>query len=143
MGASQRSRLRKRLAAMNSAELVERTRARARTARYFGHPSVIEHLRPHVIEPSTRELGLTAQAAGVIDGYVRAASLEAHVSRYGLTSASDGRITLRATTMDDDVIARLADRPVLGALDLAGSLNPRERRAGTDALERALEVLRG
>lgn len=142
MGASQRSRLRGRLAAMNSAELVERTRARARVARYYGHSSVIEHLRPYVIEPSMRELGLTAQAAEVVDGYVPVGSIATYVAAHGLTADSDGRIILRATTMDEQVVRRLAVLPVLAALDLAGSLDPRERRAGLDALERALQVLR-
>jgi hypothetical protein len=46
--------------------------------------------------------------------------------------------------MDLEIICDLAQRSVvLAAIDLAESLDLRERRAGLDALDRALESFRG
>jgi hypothetical protein len=66
------------------------------------------------------------------------------VSHHGLIRDDEGRITVRATTMDLEVIRDLMQRSVvLAALDLAESLEVRERRAGLGALDRALEAFRG
>lgn len=55
-----------------------------------------------------------------------------------------GRIVLRATGFPIPTVRELADiGVVLAALDLAESLDVRERRAGLDALTDALEQLRG
>jgi hypothetical protein len=87
-------------------------------------------------------LGLGASNA--VDAYLGAADVAGVVARHGLIRDDDGRVTLRATTIDLDVIRDLAQRgTVLAALDLAGSLDVREQRAGRDALDRALEGFRG
>lgn len=87
-------------------------------------------------------LGLTATAA--VDGYVAAGDLDALVARHGLIRDDAGPFTLRATGMAIDVVADLARTgPVVAALDLAESLDVRERRAGVDALTDALERFRG
>lgn len=87
-------------------------------------------------------LGLAA--TNTIDGYLADAEAAGVVSRHGLIRDDEGRVTLRATSMDLEIICDLAQRSVvLAAIDLAESLDLRERRAGLDALERALESFRG
>lgn len=55
-----------------------------------------------------------------------------------------GSMTLRATSVDLDVLRDLVSAgEVLAALDLAESLDVRERRAGMDALHRVLGAFRG
>ena len=62
---------------------------------------------------------------------------------YGLINDDDGNVTLRATTIDLTVVSGLAQGGVvLAALDYAESLDVREYRAGTEALNRILETFR-
>lgn len=87
-------------------------------------------------------LGLTATTA--IDGYVAADELDALVARHGLTPDDTGPFTLRATGMRLDIVADLARNGlVVAALDLAASLDVRERGVGVGALTDALERFRG
>lgn len=144
LGESQRSRLRGRLRGMDIDELVERARGRARVSRYVAHRSVGERLRTELVDtsPAAERLGLAATNA--IDGYLAATDLEAVVSRHGLIRDNTGSVTLRAISMDLDVVRDVVSASdVLAALDLAESLDVRERRAGIDALDRALGELRG
>ncbi|WP_327006824.1 helix-turn-helix domain-containing protein [Dactylosporangium sp. NBC_01737] len=144
MGESQRSRLRGRLRELSAGELAGRARGRAEASRYTGHTSTAGRLRGQVVDTSAaaEALGLTATAA--VDGYVAAGDLDALVARHGLIRDDAGPFTLRATGMAIDVVADLARTgPVVAALDLAESLDVRERRAGVDALTDALERFRG
>jgi hypothetical protein len=144
MGESQRSRLKGRLRTLNADELVERTRGRAHVTRYRAHASTGERLRQELADNSdaARQLGLAATNA--VDGYVATTDLAGVVARHGLIRDDAGRVTLRATTMGLDVVRALAERGiVLAALDLAASLDIRERRAGLGALDGALEEFRG
>lgn len=133
-----RSRLRRGLAGMTPAQVVERARNRASVTRWSAHPSTLRRLAAHVVEPSAVGLGLAAAARGRLDGYVGAADLGALVAEHGLRRDEDGPLTLRATTTDLRTVRTLAEHPVLAALDLAASLDPRERSAGLRGLERAL-----
>lgn len=66
------------------------------------------------------------------------------MARHGLIRDDTGNVTLRATSADLEVVRELISASdVLAALDLAESLDVRERRAGMIALERALEAFRG
>lgn len=144
MGKPQRSRLRSQLRTMTSAELVARARERAEVTRYRGHSSSDQYLRGALVLPAdaARRLGLAAP--GTIDGYLASDDVVGVARSHGLVRDDEGRVALRATTMDLDVVRDLANRGVvLAALDLAESLDVRERRAGRDALSRALEGLRG
>ncbi|MEU0553221.1 hypothetical protein [Dactylosporangium sp. NPDC006015] len=143
VGTAQRSRLRRQLHAMAAEELVGRARGRAVASRYTGHTSTAGRLRGQVVDTSraSEALGLTATVA--VDGYVAAAELDAIAARHGLIPDEAGPFTLRATDMPLDVVAQLASAgPVLAALDLAESLDVRERRAGLDALTSALARFR-
>ncbi|MBA3782428.1 MAG: hypothetical protein H0X12_11335 [Nocardioides sp.] len=144
MGESQRSRLKGRLRAMSPADLVERARERAEVTRCAAHSSAGQYLvaeLPYATDASG-QLGLAA--TNNIDGYLAVGDVGGLVSRHGLIRDDQGRVTLRATSMDLGVVRDLSKRSVvLAALDLAESLDVRERRAGRDALDRALEAFRG
>lgn len=144
LGESQRSRLRGRLRGMDVDELVERARGRARVSRYVAHRSAGERLRAELVDTSSAAERLGLAATNAIDGYLARTDLKAVVSRHGLIRDDNGSVTLRTTSIDLDVVRDLVSAgDVLAALDLAESLDARERRAGTQALDRALEGLRG
>jgi hypothetical protein len=66
------------------------------------------------------------------------------VSRHGLIRDDTGSVTLRSTSVDLDVVRDVVSAgDVLAALDLAESLDVRERRAGIEELSRALGEFRG
>ena len=144
LGESQRSRLRGRLRALGADEMVERARGRARVSRYSAHRTTGERLRKQLVDTSSaaERLGLTATNA--IDGYLATTDLKAVVARHGLIRDDQGGVTLRATSADLGIVRDLAGGSVvLAALDLAESLDIRERRAGIDALNHALGEFRG
>lgn len=140
---SQLSRLRARLRAISAEDLVERTRARAEVTRWLAHRSSVPRLRADVIVPALAALGLAAVPDAGVDGYVPVARLAPLVAAHGLVDdLGQGQVTLRATGERPDLVRDLAGRGVLGALDLATSLDPRERRAATDALRGVLDRYR-
>jgi hypothetical protein len=144
LGESQRSRLRKRLREMTVEELVAQCRNRAVTRRYAGHPSAVGRVRAATLSThiAGRRLGL-ADAAGV-DAYVAADRLDEVVESHALVLDAAGSFTLRSTSMDIELVAQLiTETDVVAGLDLAESLEVRERSAGKKALEAALEALRG
>jgi len=144
LGESQRSRLRGRLRGLGAEELVERARGRASVSRYVAHRSAGERLRGELVDTSSAAARLGLAATNAIDGYLAATDLEAVVSRHGLIRDDTGSVTLRATSVDLGVVRDLVSAgDVLAALDLAESLDLRERRAGIDALDRALGAFRG
>lgn len=112
-------------------------------SRYVAHRSAGERLRAELVGTSSAAARLGLAATNVIDGYLATTDLEAVVSRHGLVRDDTGSVTLRATFMDLDVVRDLVNAgDVLAALDLAESLDVRERRAGIDALDRALGKFR-
>jgi len=144
MGATQRSRLQARLRSLTATELVERARQRADVARFSGHTSAIEPLRAVVVGTgqAVARLGL-AEVYGV-DGYVGSEAVQRLVRQFGLARDDAGRVVLRATTFPIQAVRELGDADVvLAGLDLAESLDVRERRAGLSALSESLEKLRG
>ncbi len=144
LGESQRSRLRGRLRALDAAELVGRARRRATAIRYVAHSSAGERLRTELIDTSSTAAQLGLATTNAIDGYLAATDLEAVVARHGLIRDDTGSVALRATSMDLGVVRDLVSAAnVVAALDLAESLDVRERRAGIDALDRALGEFRG
>ncbi len=144
MGETQRSRLRSHLRTMTPAELVARARERAQVTRYRAHSSSGAYLRGMLVHSTDAAGRLGLAEADAIDGYLSSNDVASVVRSHGLIRDDEGRVALRATTMDLDVVRDLASRGVvLSALDLAGSLDVRERRAGRDALARALAGFRG
>ena len=146
LGQSQRSRLRAALAASNAAELTARARNRAAVHRYHAHPAALGRLERNVVPSGAlRGVGGLTAATNRVDGYLADPALQRLVGRYRLETDPGGAAVLRATTMPLDTVADLAGRPrrVLAGLDLAGSTDPRERAAGQQLLDRALDRLRG
>lgn len=144
MGETQRSRLRSRLRTITSAELVARARGRAEVTRYGAHSSSGRYLLGLLVYAAEAAGRLGLAETDAIDGYLSSGDVVSVVRTHGLIRDDDGRVTLRATTMDLGIVRDLADGAVvLAALDLAESLDVRERRAGRDALDRALEGFRG
>ena len=144
MGETQRSRLRARLRGLSAAALVERARERAEVTRYRAHSSTGQYLLGALVHTSDTAGRLGLADTDGIDGYIVTEAIAGVVHDHGLIRDDEGRVTLRATAMDLDTVRNLGDRAVvLAALDLAESLDLRERRAGTNALERALEAFRG
>lgn len=144
MGETQRSRLKGRLRRLDAAELVERARERAHVTRYRAHSSAGRYLLGVLVDTAdaARRLGLAETSD--IDGYLAAKDVDGLVAGHGLIRDDEGRVTLRATRIDLDVVRDLSKRSdVLAALDLAESLDVRERRAGLDGLDRALRAFGG
>lgn len=144
LGSRQRTRLKARLRELTSVGLVERTRGRAAVTRYRAHSSAGQYLLGELVYPANVAGQLGLAETKDIDGYLAAGDVARIVSRHGLIRDDEGRVTLRATTTSLDLVRDLAGRGVvLAALDLAESLDVRERRAGLEALDRALEDFRG
>jgi len=144
MDPRQRSRLRARLRVLDAAALVERARERASVTWYSGHPASVVRVRAELVVTSCAFPALGLAESSVVDGYLDSSALAGTVARHGLVRDDEGRWTLRATSMDLGVVADLAGRsPALAALDLASSLDVRERRAGREALDRLLEGFHG
>ncbi|MDQ1739405.1 MAG: hypothetical protein QOE53_1057 [Pseudonocardiales bacterium] len=152
------SRLRDRLRHMPVEELVRMTRQRAEITHWRVSDSYARELHKRVLV--TGESALDSRAGGTalaqllqlgtrspnghIDGYVPAGQLSVLQHEFFLVQAGDGNITLRLT----EGIPALADRrhsfraalPVV-ALDLAESVDVRERAAGLRALTALTERL--
>jgi hypothetical protein len=144
MGESQRSRLKGRLRSLSARELVARARQRADVSRYAGHASTATRLAVEVIDTSHAAAALGLADVTSVDGYLATSELTALATRHALTRDDNGRFTLRATTFNLDTIRELATMSTaLAGLDLAESLDARERQTGFDALTKALDRLRG
>src|SRR5262249_7609553 len=118
-------------------------RERAAVMRYAGHASTAARLRANLVDTSRAAESLGLATTTAVDGYLTVDEIGAVVARHGLTPDDNGRFTLRSTRMDITVVAELAGTgPVLAALDLAESLDVRERRVGLDALSDALRRFR-
>ena len=91
---------------------------------------------------AARRLGLAD--ANAVDAYLSADTVDEVVRRHGLVADAGGTFTLRATTMDMEVVADVVGAGnALAALDLAESLDVRERSAGVRALGESLAAFRG
>jgi len=144
IGERQRSRLRARLRAATAVDLLERARERASVTRYRAHSSAGKYLVSELVYPKDAGARLGLADTDHIDGYVSAEKVTDVVRRHGLIRDEEGHVTLRATTMDLDVVRVISGRGVvLAAMDLAESLDVRERRAGLDGLDHALADFRG
>lgn len=144
MGGSQRWRLARQLRGMTSSALVVRARVRAKVTRHRAHASAGPRLVRELVTSSDLSGVLGLAPSRSIDGYLAASGVDAVVHRHGLIVDDLGWVTLRATSMDLVVVGELVRAGVfLTALDFAGSLDVRERRAGLERVDEALERFRG
>ncbi|SDP11886.1 hypothetical protein SAMN05660199_03198 [Klenkia soli] len=137
-----RSRLRTALVDATPAEVVARTRDRARVRRYFAHPQAHSWLSGLVVSSGalTATAGLSAASEHErVDGYVSADEVLRLVIRFRMEHDPGGHIVLRETTMPIDLVRSLARgrQQVLAGLDLAGSTDDRERAAGRQLIASA------
>lgn len=147
--ASQEWHLRERLRGMQPHDLVRHGRWRAKTIRYRASASYLDQLALHVTLTGTSALdadpkltklfGLSGARTNTVDGYVSTENVAALVSGLFLVRDIDGNVTLRVTDAEyhSNRIASVATV----ALDLADSLDPRQRAAGLRALTRMMRKL--
>ncbi|HXH81058.1 hypothetical protein [Nocardioides sp.] len=141
LGDVQRSRLRATLREITDpTDLAIRLRDRATVTTWFGHRSVIEHIREELVVPGRQRLGLVEDAA-IVDGYLPTDRIANLVRRFRLVEDTTGPITLRDTGMDIEFVKYLAAfNRTLAAVDAATSLDPRERGVGEQTLASRLEL---
>lgn len=143
LGQTQRSRLRSTLKKLSAQDVVARARNRAHVHRLGGLDSAIRRAAGEIVDAHAHDADLGLAGSGRVDGYVATMDLSGLLQRLRLHEDLDGRLTLRATAFDIDIVRSLAGGGhVVAALDLAESTDPRERRAGLDALDAALHGLR-
>lgn len=143
LGSSQRSRLRARLRQISATQLIERARRRADVRWYAGHPASVTRVRAELVDTSDASSALGLAGSTAVDGYLERAALDDVVARHALVADPSGRFVLRSTSMPLEVVADLArSGHVLAAFDLGGSMDVRERRAGQQGIDRALEAFR-
>ncbi len=148
---SQRWHLRERLRAMTPEHLVRLGRRRADVHRFRASESFLARVWHEVALTGgaalsadaelAREFGLAAGGRPVVDGYVGPDDLHRIVSAYHLAEDLGGNVVLRV--LDDVTRSRRGEPAALAtvALDLAESLDPRERSAGRRMLDRLLRAL--
>lgn len=154
LNAAQRSRLRARLRGMDAEQLVRLARRRSEVSCYRAFSSFLDRLRTHVTLTGTAavsedravadQFGLAAGGRTTVDGYVARNLLRDYEDEFFLVADRRGNVLLRSTDTGvhagaDTSGQRMASETAI-ALDLADSLNTRERSAGlrvlTDTLRR-------
>lgn len=140
LGARTEARLRGRLRRLDSSALVAACRRRATTHRYRASESFLIALRDAVAlsgsgAATAADFGIAADETRV-DGYVDRETLGDLVTRFHLTPDARGNVTIRAVEAPPaGLLDRRAMPTAVVALDLAESLEVRERSAGLRVLE--------
>lgn len=144
LGETQASRVRRTLRELvEPAELMARTRGRARVRTYRAHTSALPRLRERLAVADLAKLGIVDAGQDRVDGYLATDDLDSTVRSLGLTLDAGGNVTLRTTTFDFDVVADLVTTSlVVTALDAASALDPRVRGVGERAIRAALSEYR-
>jgi hypothetical protein len=143
LGGSQISRLRRRLRALTAVQFVERARDRARVSRYVGHSRASGRVAAELVTTSQESAAMGLAATSDVDGYLAEGGVAELVRRHGLRRDDGGRVTLRATSARMEMVESLVKAgSIVAALDLAESLDAREREIGLSVLDAALERLR-
>lgn len=141
LGASQLHRLNKRLNLISAEQLVALARNRSVRHKYIAHTSVVDSLRAAIADSSQAEVALGLAGTNNISGYVTETQLDNVVDKFALIESREGNAALHVVQEEDQVTSQ--NILVATALDLAESLNSRERSIGLEALSRALADLRG
>jgi hypothetical protein len=143
----ERKRLRGRLATMSAEDLVRATRFRADVRRYRASASFLDRVRSELALTGAAaidndiavasEFGLARSANVTVEGYVDSKAADRLIRACHLVEDARGNVTLRVTAID----SLQTTNAIAVALDLAESLDPRERSAGLTFLRRRLETL--
>ena len=150
LGSIERSRLILRLRHLSAEDVVRATRGRASVRRYRASASFIDRIRQEVTLTGSSaidadgaiagQFGLAAARHDEVDGYVDSATAQQLIARFRLIEDARGNVTLRVA--DNEKGGRLVASAVIVALDLAESLDSRERAAALALLRNRLELLR-
>jgi len=143
LGAVDRSRLLSRLRLMSAEDVVRATQGRAEVRRYRASASFIDQIRQVLLLTGSSainsdsdiamQFGLAVARRDEVDGYIDMTKVQDLISRAHLIEDAQGNVTLRVVDQKQSV-GQLVNA-VTVALDLADSLDSRERSA-------ALELLR-
>jgi excisionase family DNA binding protein len=148
---SQRWHLLQRLRAIRAPELVRLGRRRADVQRFRVSESFLARVRAEVTLTGAaavgadmdvaRRFGLAAAGRPAVDGYIGRDRVDRVVSGCYLAEDTGGNVTLRV--IDDSTRAERGGAATIAtiALDLAESIDPRERSAGRHVLDQLLTAL--
>lgn len=156
LNAAQRSRLRARLRDMDALEFVRLARRRSEVSHYRASSSFLERLREHVTLTGSAAVaedravanlfGLATGNRATVDGYVVRHLVRDYEDEFFLAADLSGNVVLRGTeaavTADDTVSGHRRASETVIALDLAESLDIRERSAGLRVLTEKLRQQR-
>jgi excisionase family DNA binding protein len=149
---SRRWHLRARVAHLSAEELIRSTRSRAATRRLRASASFLDNIAAHLTRTGAAGLehrvtadvfGLAPSRAEVLDGYVSADAAGALVERFQLVDDQHGNLVMRVVPADLGHLLEPGGVAIatVVAVDLAESLDPRERAAAVAHLSRALAGL--
>lgn len=148
--ATERTRMRKRLHSITADGLVHATRRRARVRRYRASESFLSQIACDVTLTGTAALdadvalghvfGLAGSSDLTVDGYLTAKAARNLVASLRLVEDFGGNVTLRVTAMKTLLTGQY--RSLVVALDLADSLDTRQREAGLHHITKRLEAFR-
>jgi len=148
--ASRRWHLRNRLARMSVEDFIRVARSRSQVLRFRASASLVESLAEHVTRTGLSALSdqglakkfrLAVTRTDGLDGYLARDQLDDLVARFHLVEDPAGNVTLRVAADDAPLHPGGPVDASLLALDLAESLDPRQRAAGTRYLTRQLARL--
>lgn len=145
VGQAQRSRLKARLRLIEADVLVSAVRNRAIVHRFTAHRAAVTGLEQQLVASGGRAAfgDLTAATSTGVDGYIATTDLDRLVDEFVLATdgAGDVDVTVRTTSFDFAIVVAIAATgDTLAAVDLATSLDSRERAAGLGILTGQLEA---
>lgn len=136
LSAAERTRLMHRLRRITAEDLEHLAMHRARVRRFRGRESTLDDLESYIVPTGNSalddaQLGLLglAGAAHGLDGYAPLSEFGSLLEKFGLIEDPAGNVTLRGVSVEEAFEDGVTPRAAV-FLDLAGSLNTRERVAG-------------
>ncbi|MET3804270.1 hypothetical protein ABIB25_001256 [Nakamurella sp. UYEF19] len=146
LGESERSRLKSRLIRRTTAEELNwLARRRAKTSTYRASTSYLTDVQRALVASGVADTGRTDVDFGLAprrdhaEGYTDAAGVASVVDYYELVPDPTGNVTIHETSCVAGL--RMGSSAALTAVDLAGSLDTRERSAGLRVLRELLRSI--
>lgn len=146
----ERSRTRKRLVKITGEGLVQAMRRRAAVQRYRASESFLDQITASVMLTGAsaidsnyelaQEFGLAMKASDSVDGYISQRGVRQLIRSCHLVEDATGNVTLRETDMK--ALLKGSFQAIIIALDLAESLDARQRAAGLRFITELLEKFR-
>ncbi|WP_431954242.1 helix-turn-helix domain-containing protein [Nocardia lijiangensis] len=145
---SERTRMMHRLRRTDIDDLLYLASRRARILRFRAHRSALDELSTWVVptgafaldDARRRTFGLTT-AETDLDGYIGSDTVDSAIDQFGLIEDPAGTVTLRVVTEEHAFTGGTTPQAAV-ALDLAESLNSRERSAGRGQLASHMKGIR-